>query len=327
MYYRIVEKLDTIVAKTHMPYAMNTARMNTWQELFVDADYTVQALPSYAAENASNPFRTFDSMPVESRYRFLLDEAQNTIMSFIKGPVCRGQVALNVVNDHFWVFFIDPDLAKTDHVEDFLASQTDNLELPASTETIYRPITHWRRYAKKQTALLDGIDAYLSEHYSDPDSISLDVVWDGDGVNHNASLTVFRHFDSATVEKGLIGKEPKTAWLIGYSLLERIHYLLAAGYDVYGNVGHQLVTRVYMDFLRMEGEMGFLLLLPPEAREREREYWYRDADDESMRSTWPCLASNSAMTRLAIDYQTNDEKNELFANAEGASPTCSADAT
>ena len=310
VYYRIVEKLDTIVAKTHMPYAMNTARMNTWQELFVDADYTVQALPSYAAENASNPFRTFDSMPVESRYRFLLDEAQNTIMSFIKGPVCRGQVALNVVNDHFWVFFTDPDLARTDHIEDFLASQTDNLELPASTETIYLPISHWRRYSKKQTALLEGIDAYLSEHYSDRDSISLDVIWDGDGINQNASLTVFRHFDSATVEKGLIGKEPKTAWLIGYSLLERIHYLLAAGYDVYGNVGHQLVTRIYMDFLRMEGELGFLLLLPPEAREREREYWYREAHEEVAK--YMTLPRFEHETRLAIDYQTDDEKNELF---------------
>ncbi|MGI9221968.1 MAG: fatty acid cis/trans isomerase, partial [Woeseiaceae bacterium] len=166
VYYRIIEKLDTVVAKTHMPYAMTAARMNTRQELFVDADYTVATLPSYAAENASNPFRTFDSMPVTSRYRFLLDEAQNTIMSFIKGPVCRGQVALNVVNDHFWVFFTDPDLSKTDHVEDFLASQEDNLELPASTESIYRPISHWRRYSKKQTALLEGIDAYLSEYYS-----------------------------------------------------------------------------------------------------------------------------------------------------------------
>ena len=310
VYYRIIEKLDTIVAKTHMPYAMNAARMNTWQELFVDANYTIDTMPSYAAENASNPFKTFDSMPVTSRYKFLLDEAQNTIMSFIKGPVCRGQVALNVVNDHFWVFFVDPDLSKTDHVEDFLASQEDNLELPASTESIYRPISHWRRYAKKQTALLDGIDAYLGEYYSDPDSISLDVVWDGDGVNQNASLTVFRHFDSATVEKGLIGKEPKTAWLIGYSLLERIHYLLAAGYDVYGNVGHQLVTRVYMDFLRMEGEMGFLLLLPPEAREREREFWYRDAHEEVAK--YMTLPRFEHETHLAIDYQTDDEKNELF---------------
>ena len=50
--------------------------------------------------------------------------------------------------------------------------------------------------------------------------------------------------------------------VIGYPLLERIHYLLVAGFDVYGNVGHQLTTRLYMDFLRMEGEMNFLALLP-----------------------------------------------------------------
>ena len=282
VYYRIVEELGTIVAKTHMPYALTAERMDTWQELFLDADYTVQTLPSYETQNASNPFKAFDVMPVESRYRFMLDEAQNTIMSFIKGPVCRGQVALNVINDHFWVFFTDPNEVKLGFVEEFLASQTDNLELPASTENIYRPIAHWRRYSKKQTALLAGMDEYLSEHYAGANAVSLDVVWDGDGVNDNAALTVFRHFDSATVEKGLVGKPPKTAWLIGYALLERIHYLLTAGYDVYGNVGHQLVTRVYMDFLRMEGETGFLMLLPPEARERERQYWYRGADDEVM---------------------------------------------
>ena len=311
VYYRIVEELGTIVAKTHMPYALTAERMVNWQELFLDADYTVQTLPSYETQNASNPFKAFDVMPVQSRYRFMLDEAQNTIMSFIKGPVCRGQVALNVINDHFWVFFTDPNQAKLGYVEDFLASQTDNLELPASAESIYRPIAYWRRYSKKQTALLAGMDEYLSEHYAGANAVSLDVVWDGDGVNDNAALTVFRHFDSATVEKGLVGKPPKTAWLIGYTLLERIHYLLTAGYDVYGNVGHQLVTRVYMDFLRMEGEAGFLMLLPPEARERERQYWYRDADDEVMQ--YMVLPRFESELDLAIDYQTNDEKNELFA--------------
>ncbi len=311
MYYRIIEELGAIVAKTHMPYELTQARMNSWQEWFVAADYSVSALPSYAEENASNPFRTFDAMPVESRYRFMLDEAQNTIMSFIKGPVCRGQVALNVISDHFWVFFTSPDVAKLNHVEDFLASQVDNLELPASTENIYRPINHWRRYSKKQTALLAAMDTYLSEMFAGRVSISLDVVWDGDGVNDNAALTVFRHFDSATVEKGLIGKPPKTAWLIGYELLERIHYLLSAGYDVYGNVGHQLVTRVYMDFLRMEGEASFLLLLPPEARTREREFWYRGAHDDVVK--YMVLPRFESEMELAIDYQTSDEKNELFA--------------
>ncbi|MDO6805743.1 fatty acid cis/trans isomerase, partial [Wenyingzhuangia sp. 1_MG-2023] len=78
------------------------------------------------------------------------------------------------------------------------------------------------------------------------------------------------------VVQGLLGQPPKTAWLIDYPLLERIHYLLVAGFDVYGNVGHQLVTRLYMDFLRMEGEMNFLLLLPQQERETVRRHWYRD---------------------------------------------------
>ena len=33
-------------------------------------------------------------------------------MTFIRGPVCKGQVALNVIQDHFWALFLDPDYAK-----------------------------------------------------------------------------------------------------------------------------------------------------------------------------------------------------------------------
>ena len=58
------------------------------------------------------------------------------------------------------------------------------------------------------------------------------------GSNRNAALTVFRHFDSASVVQGPGRRgRPKTAWVIGYPLFERIYYLLVAGYDVYGNVG------------------------------------------------------------------------------------------
>jgi hypothetical protein len=68
----------------------------------------------------------------------------------------------------------------------------------------------------------------------------------------------------------MVGTNPKTTWVLGYPLFERIHYLLVAGFDVYGNVGHQLATRAYMDFLRMESEFAFLALLPAQARKTER---------------------------------------------------------
>jgi len=310
VYYRLVEELGTIVTKTHMPYALNSARMDRWRELFLEADFEVTERPSYADELASNPFKTFKEIPSASRYKFLLDEAQYTIGSFIKGPVCRGQVALNVINDRFWVFFVDPEDPNTALIVNFYAELQESIELPAANQSVYRPLALWRRYSKQQKALITSLDDYLTENNASIGDITLNAIWDGDGVNDNAALTVFRHFDSATVEKGLIGKPPKTAWVIDYALLEKIHYLLVAGYDVFDNLGHQVVTRAYMDFLRMEGEVNFLWLLPPDVRDRERAYWYRDADEKVMEyMTVPRFESELVP---GIDYQTNDEKNELF---------------
>ena len=44
--------------------------------------------------------------------------------------------------------------------------------------------------------------------------------------------------------------------MLSYPLFERIAYLLVVGFDVFGNVAHQLDARLYMDFLRMEGEFN-----------------------------------------------------------------------
>jgi len=311
VYYRLQAVLSTVVTKTHMPYRLDEQRMQRWQSLFVAASYEVEALPSYGAETASNPFITFDALPVHSRYQFLLDEAQFSVMAFIKGTVCRGQVALNVIQDNFWVFFINPDPKRLEIFEEFMAQREEGLELPASLVDIYRPFKHWKKYQQQQQQLMADQDAYLAERLP-TDAISLKLIWDGDGQNANAALTVFRHVDSASVEKGLLGQTPKTAWVLGYSQLERIHYLLVAGYDVFGNGGHQLLTRLYMDFLRMEAETLFLQLLPETARARERDLWYQGVDTDEIKSylTLPAFEKKSVP---AIAYKSDDEKQELFA--------------
>jgi hypothetical protein len=107
----------------------------------------------------------------------------------------------------------------------------------------------------------------------------------------------------------MVGQPPKTAWVINYSLLERIHYLLVAGFDVYGNAGHQLHTRLYMDFLRMEGEHNFLSLLPPESRNQLRDHWYRGAGDHVKRYIhWDSATRNAYSLVPAAD----DPKLALF---------------
>ena len=97
--------------------------MKRWRALFIDADYTVSTLPSYETKLASNPFVAFRELPVASRYKFMLDEAQFTIMAYIKGPVCRGQVALNVIDDHFWVVFTSPNIIDPESDAEFLARE------------------------------------------------------------------------------------------------------------------------------------------------------------------------------------------------------------
>jgi len=310
VYYRLQEVVSSTVEKAHMPYALNSARMTLWQQWFIDADYQLTELPGYHAESGANPFQTFASLPVNSRYRFMLGEAQFTIMAFMKGPVCRGEVAVDVIDDHFWVFFTDPDQPDAEQSEAYLANLENKLHLPADYGTIYRPLHRWHQFEDQQKEFLQKKAQYLVENVVQQNPVSLDLIWDGDGTNDNASLTVFRHFDNASVEKGLVGNPPKTSWLIDYSLLERIHYLLVAGYDVYSNLGQQLDTRLYMDFLRMEGESNFLLLLPSATRLSERDFWYRGASDNVKSYVQSPVYAKGIEPN--ITYQTGNQKRELY---------------
>lgn len=310
VYYRLAPVPTTIVAKTHLPYALGEARMARYRELFLDPAYEVSELPGYDPAVAANPFVSFRAIPVGSRYRFMLDEAQFIIMGFIKGPVCRGQIALNVIEDHFWVVFVDPDDKVMNEDRHFLDRESENLRLPSGEGSQASALIPWLRYSELENRYLAAKGAYMRRVLTRPSDVTLDIVWDGDGGNTNAALTVFRHFDSATVVKGFVGDAPKTAWLIEYPLLERIHYLLVAGFDVYGNVGHQLNSRLYMDFLRMEGEFNFLTLLPRASRARYRDHWYRGSSERVKGYVYG--------ERIAFDvdsgipFESDDPKSELF---------------
>lgn len=308
-WYRLRLETGSIVEKTHMPYALNAVREKKWRQWFLDADYAVTALPSYAPEVASNPFVAFEALPVDSRYRFLLDEAQFAIDNFIKGPVCRGQVALGVIDEHFWVFFVAPEKLPIEETASFLARESQHLRLPAEQENSAR-VLDWLKYSNLQKNYLKAKATALEQNFNGKARVTLDLIWDGDG-NDNAALTVFRHTDSASVVKGLVGQPPKTAWVMSYALLERIHYLLVAGYDVYGNLAHQLNTRLYMDFMRMEGEANFLMLLPAPARPAIRDFWYREASADVKNYLYG--EHYNLDIQSSIRYRSADPQQELYA--------------
>jgi hypothetical protein len=310
-YYRFRKIETTIVVKNHTVYRMNSKKMERYRQLFLRDDYEVSKLPSYDPETASNPFKTFVDLPAKSRYRFLLDDAQYIVMAFIKGPVCRGQIALNVINDHFFVAFFDPEKDTISNDTAFIARVSDFLDLPASGENKLNIMSFLTDYQKKQSQYLDAKGKYLAK--MDPAKKGNDIthIWNGDGHNDNALLTVFRHFDSASVVKGFVGDTPKTGWVIDFPLLERIYYLLVAGFNVFGNAGHQLETRLYMDFLRMEGENNLLSFLPKDKRKEIRADWYKGARAEHKIHLEAPLRGLKWDT--GIVYRTNDPKKEFFA--------------
>ncbi|NHN38467.1 fatty acid cis/trans isomerase [Pseudomaricurvus alcaniphilus] len=307
-YYRLQRHSATIVTKTHLPYALGKERMTWLQQLFFEPDYSVARLPGYEPENL-NPFKTFRDIPAASRYRFLLEESHYFIAGFIKGPVCRGPVAVDVINDHFWVFFVNPDATVLPMLDGFLEQQTKNLRLPGIEGSNAGVLSYWTTYSKLHRQYLLAKADGLKQVFKD-NPIDLDLIWDGDSHNPNAALTVFRNYDDAAVVKGLVGNAPKTAWVIDYPLLERIHYLLTADFDVYGNVGHQLNTRLYMDFLRIEGEYNFLKLLPPKERVRLRDFWYRDASSRLHDQLYSYKIDE--IGKPDIPYSSANPKEELY---------------
>jgi hypothetical protein len=311
VYYRLMRDLEPIVAKTHMPYQFDEKRLARLRQLFMTPAYPVERLPSYAPESAANPLLTFHDIPADSRYRFMLDDAQFFVMNFIKGPVCRGQIALNVIEDRFWVFFVDPVIGVGPDAGEIALREIASMTLPAATSSEASIIGPWRAYAKQEKHYRRVRAAYLESMAKIHGGPTLDLVWDGERKNPAAALTVLRNFDSATVLTGLLGEPPKTAWLIGYPLFERVYYLLAAGFDVYGNLAHQLHSRLFMDFLRMEGEANFIALLPKERRAALVAEWYRNAREDSVEQMESMVLESRIES--AIAYRSDNPKHELFA--------------
>jgi hypothetical protein len=208
------------------------------------------------------------------------------------------------------VFFTTPQSAVGAEFSQFLSQQGDELRLPAGAESSIWSVAKWHSYAQAQSRYLRAKGDFIRSNAAALESAGLNTFWDGYGTNANAALTVFRHNDSATVVQGLVGAQPQTAWLIDYPILERIHYLLVAGFDVYGSASHQLMTRMYMDFLRMESETNFLGFLPQEQRIAEISQWYRGAD----RSVHDYLSAyyEHGVLPAPFAFETDQPKAELF---------------
>ncbi len=298
-HYCFQPQQETVVEKTHLPYLMDRARLKRIAGLFFDPQHPwkVSHPPAYTTPDKTNPFVVYQDVPVEARYRFLLEDAQYHVATFIKGPVCYGRGAVNSIDEHFFVFFMDPK-SELMVVDPGFAKESENLlVLPYLNENDSSLIgklslKQLRESIVERTAFTDGHilgDMYISarnQYVRMKDAhrktdfakgYQLSDLWNGDGTNPNAILTVFRHDDHSYVLQGLRGGPATSYFVLDYGLFERLVYNLVVGYDVFGNLDHQIHTRVYMGMIRREAENNFLIFLPPTERQRLRAQWYQGA--------------------------------------------------
>lgn len=304
-YYRFRKIYSTIVFKTHMVFGMGEDQYKRVHELFIQPQWNKPPhLTGYDKIISANPFETYEQIPERSRYQWLLDNAHYIIMTFIRGPVCKGQVALNVINDHFWLMFLDPEYDLAVKYPGFIKLQYSNLRMPSengSDYKLYKSIFEHPHY-KLAIDYYKHRQKFYSAHY--PDGLNTSAIWKGNRSDDDPILTIFRHFDSASVHRGVLGGLPKTMWLVDYPLLERIYYSLVAGFDIYGTAGHQLATRLYMDALRIEGESYFIDFMPEDQRKATMQDWNIGVKYEDLHHT-------PAQIPTGMKFMTEEPKREF----------------
>ena len=307
-YYRLQKIHSTIVHKTHMVFELNDAKLSRFKELFITPTWIEKPhIMSYDIKTSANPFVSFAQIPVKSRYQFLLDNSHYIVMTFIRGPVCRGQIALNVIRDHFWVIFQDPQHDISVLHPEFLLHEASNLAMPIEKTTKGLLQTFTNRYRKQYLQYFKDKEKLIQKEF--PQGQGEESIWRGNTKEDSPLLTIYRHFNSSSVQHGAVGRLPRTAWVIDYPQFERIYYSLVAGYDVFGNLSHQANIRRYMDYLRGEGEMNFLTYMPQKKRLSMFKSWYiNDKDVESLKHI--VIEKNGEK----IAYKTNFEKSEFLEN-------------
>ncbi|WP_457787299.1 fatty acid cis/trans isomerase [Pseudomonas sp. PL-6] len=296
-HYRLWPIQGVIVHKTHITYPLSSAKLARVKELFFAEDWPLDAVPGYGAQRRANPFETFAAIPPRARYQFMLDNAEYFVRTFIRGPVCRGQIATDVIRDNFWTLFQDPqhDLYITD--ADYRAQATPLLAMPGQFDEIGDLPGLWRNYRDKR----NHYENLRKDAYADAPPADWAHIWRG---NDNALLSIFRQHDSASVRKGLLGEIPQTLWWMDYPLLERTYYQLVVNFDVFGNVSHQAQTRLYFDLIRNGAEVNFLRLLPAQARKGYLDDWYQ----------------NSGKLKMWLDYTAVDHRTPSALALDGGDP-------
>ncbi|WP_462321580.1 fatty acid cis/trans isomerase [Halochromatium sp.] len=257
-WYRLEKLTAPPVQKNHFLWTLSLDQIDHLTKLFaLDTGKGwgkgAELSPGWGSDNA---LKVFAAIPAESRYRFMLENSEVIVGGITYGPVCNGQTATYAVKDQFWVFFLDPEYDPSVQAPMLGLDSWDTM----MNRSVFGNADYLKAFASTKEKLF-------------PKGWSLDAVWDGNGDDRNAWLTVLRHETNVSVVKGAQGGVPRSLWLISFAGFERMYYDTVAGFAYWEGDGLKLETLLFFNFLRQAFEDNFLTLLPPEDRQALRHEW------------------------------------------------------
>jgi len=306
-FYRLQPVQETIVHKTHIVFTLNKQRLEDINQLFFNSDWKIDRLPGYTDAERANPFQTFAPIPASARYGFMLAHAAYFVQTYIRGPVCRGQIATDVIRDQFWVLFQAPqsDLYVTS--ANYRKRATPLMDIAGVEQDLLDGAKTWMTVKDQYMRYTDMRQAAY-DHNNQTGATFADI-WRRDGTDKNVLLTVFRHYDNASVSQGLIGDDPLTLWWLDYPLFERGYYNLVVNFDVFGSVSHQAQTRLYFDLIRNDAERNFLRLMPAKSRQTLIDNWYEGAAQLKLLTSYQTVSNKKAS---GIRYKSDNPMSEFL---------------
>lgn len=267
VFYRLQKISSLIEGKTLVVWPLSLSDLDRLQELFFGTAWKVEKLPAYKTDN---PFENFAAIPTLSRARFMIENSKMIGQSFARGPVCLVQKASYSVEEHAWIWFLDP--AADPSVQDpELGLQSYQSFFDKDGKTA--PQATVRSEAYGEPVYRAAFEAGLRRLR--PEGLSINDIWDGSaGKNPNAWLQLHRHQVSTEVTNGAdraLSGLPRSIWLLSYANFERMYYNGAASYRYFGSLDHRLDTFNWQIMTRTEAEDLYTsLFAKPELRQSLR---------------------------------------------------------
>jgi len=109
VHYRLKKITRAIAQKTQLVWHLNDARLSHLKDLFLAQNWGKNAIPAPSYQTP-NPFINFDSIPAAIRYQFLRENSKIIVAAMTQGSVCVGSTATYAISDHFWAWFLRPEI-------------------------------------------------------------------------------------------------------------------------------------------------------------------------------------------------------------------------